>query len=333
MIPVYADDEGTPARDAVLIKRGMLTEFMTSRETAARLGIPPTGSARAYAPHDEPLVRMRNTAILPGTAKLDDMIAGVDDGYLLLKTGNGQADSTTEFMFGVTLAYEIRNGKPRPRHARHHDLGLGHQGAAERRRGVRRHVLELRRLLRQEAADGGLDGRAGAARARAPRRPVNGQHGRHSESSGTRRAALAQMRRAGLRARAGAASVPRAQHELNIAHNEPSLLRSTEQRTARAARASSTAARPTPSSPTSTHDAVRERIASLYADAPSAPRDDANAVSSGQHARIVQGPQAGRRGLLADKARELLDFRAPRDAEDDARRGAAPHMRVELAHC
>ena len=68
-------------------------------------------SARAYSPHDEPLVRMRNTAILPGTSKLDDMIAGVDDGYLLLKTSNGQADSTTEFMFGINLAYEIRNGK------------------------------------------------------------------------------------------------------------------------------------------------------------------------------------------------------------------------------
>ena len=111
MIPVYADDEGTPARDAVLIERGILKEFMTSRETAARLGIPATGSARAYTPHDEPLVRMRNTVIVPGTAKLADMIAGVDDGVLVLKTGNGQADSTTEFMFSVTLAYEIHNGR------------------------------------------------------------------------------------------------------------------------------------------------------------------------------------------------------------------------------
>ncbi|WP_280152522.1 TldD/PmbA family protein [Piscinibacter sp. XHJ-5] len=111
MIPVYADDEGTPARDAVLIQDGMLTEFMSSRETAARLGVPATGSARAYSPGDEPLVRMRNTAILPGRDKLDDMIAGVDDGYLLMKTSNGQADSTTEFMFGISLAYEIRDGK------------------------------------------------------------------------------------------------------------------------------------------------------------------------------------------------------------------------------
>ena len=39
------------------------------------------------------------------------MVAGVDQGYLLLKTGNGQADSTTEFMFGIPLAYEISDGK------------------------------------------------------------------------------------------------------------------------------------------------------------------------------------------------------------------------------
>jgi TldD protein len=111
MAPVYVDDEGTPARDVVMIDRGRLTGFMHSRETAARLGEAATGNARAYNPNDEPLVRMRNTVILPGTSKLAEMIAGVDDGYLLLKTSNGQADSTTEFMFGVTLAYEIRAGR------------------------------------------------------------------------------------------------------------------------------------------------------------------------------------------------------------------------------
>ena len=111
MAPVYVDDEGTPAEDAVLIERGILKGLMHSRETAARLGQDVTGSARAYGPADEPLVRMRNTVILPGTDKLADMVAGVDDGYLLLKTGNGQADSTTEFMFGISLGYEIRGGK------------------------------------------------------------------------------------------------------------------------------------------------------------------------------------------------------------------------------
>jgi len=111
MCPVYVDDEGTPAEDVTMIDRGVLRQFMHSRETAARMGLPPSGNARAYGPDDEPLVRMRNTAVLPGRSSLAQMIAEVDDGYLLLKTSNGQADATTEFMFGVNLAYEIRSGK------------------------------------------------------------------------------------------------------------------------------------------------------------------------------------------------------------------------------
>lgn len=111
LIPVYADDEGTESIDAVLIEDGILRNFMSSRETAARLGIPATGNARAYTFSDEPLVRMRNTAILPGSSKLENMISEVENGYYLMRTGNGMADSTTEFMFGINLAYEIRNGK------------------------------------------------------------------------------------------------------------------------------------------------------------------------------------------------------------------------------
>ena len=46
---------------------------------------------------------MRNTAILPGKDKLEDMIASIDDGYFLTETNNGQADTTGEFMFGVCM--------------------------------------------------------------------------------------------------------------------------------------------------------------------------------------------------------------------------------------
>ncbi|MBT6454828.1 MAG: TldD/PmbA family protein, partial [Gammaproteobacteria bacterium] len=53
----------------------------------------------------------RNTAVLPGSDNLKDMISSVEDGYYLMKTGNGQADSTSEFMFSVTLGYEIKNGQ------------------------------------------------------------------------------------------------------------------------------------------------------------------------------------------------------------------------------
>jgi TldD protein len=111
LMPVYIDDEGTPAVDALLIDRGVLAGYMHSRESAAEMGLAPTGSARAYAPGDEPLIRMRNTVILPGASSVQQMIEGVEDGYWIVATGNGQADSTTEFMFGVTLGYEIRNGR------------------------------------------------------------------------------------------------------------------------------------------------------------------------------------------------------------------------------
>ncbi len=110
-VPVYMDDEGTRPRDAVIIKDGVLKTFMNNKELSVDLGHEPTGNARAYAFSDEPLVRMRNTAILPGEDCLKDMIASIEDGYYLTKPSNGQADSTSEFMFGVPNGYEIKNGK------------------------------------------------------------------------------------------------------------------------------------------------------------------------------------------------------------------------------
>ena len=110
-LPVYLDDEGQIAKDAVLIKKGILKGYMHNRESAEKFGVKPTGNARAWEFSDEPLIRMRNTAILPGKDKLEDMIASIDDGYYLFDTNNGQADLTGEFMFGVTMGYEIKKGK------------------------------------------------------------------------------------------------------------------------------------------------------------------------------------------------------------------------------
>lgn len=110
-LPVYVDDEGTVAKDQVLIKDGILVGYMNSRETAERFGMEPAGNARAYTFSDEPLIRMRNTAILPGRDKLEDMIASIEDGYCFTDTNNGQADTTGEFMFGIMMGYEIKHGK------------------------------------------------------------------------------------------------------------------------------------------------------------------------------------------------------------------------------
>lgn len=96
--------------------------------------------------------------------------------------------------------------------------------------------------------------------------------------------------------------------ELAIAHNEPTMLRSTEGfklmllgiADGRTASTELTQL---------DRDAVQARAKLLFSDARSAPQDEANAVSAAQHARIVQGPQASERDLLAAKTSEVLAFR------------------------
>ena len=110
-LPVYLDDEGTKAEDAELIRNGILTGYMNDRESAERYHMTAKGNARAWSFSDEPIIRMRNTCILPGKHTVEELIASVDDGYYLIDSGNGQADLTGEFMFDVTCGYEIKNGK------------------------------------------------------------------------------------------------------------------------------------------------------------------------------------------------------------------------------
>ena len=108
---VLVDDEGVPTERTVIIDRGVLKSYLHDRETAALFGVAPTGNARAWQYSDQPLIRMRNTYLEPGSSSRDEMIASIDNGYLLEGAGSGQADANAEFMFGVQEAYEIKNGK------------------------------------------------------------------------------------------------------------------------------------------------------------------------------------------------------------------------------
>ncbi len=105
------DDEGVETENTIIIKDGKLVSYLHNRETAAEFGVNPTGNSRAWLFSDEPLIRMRNTYLLPGQSKLADMIATMNDGYLVEGAGSGQADSNGEFMFGCSHVWEIKNGK------------------------------------------------------------------------------------------------------------------------------------------------------------------------------------------------------------------------------
>ncbi len=109
--PVFVDDEGIEPVTANIIENGILKGFMHNKASATAYGVQATGNARASQYSDEPIIRMRNTMIVPGKDKIDDMIKSIKDGYYLMVPNNGQADKTSEFMFGVVRGYEVKNGK------------------------------------------------------------------------------------------------------------------------------------------------------------------------------------------------------------------------------
>jgi len=108
---ILVDDEGVMTKKTIIIENGILKSYLHNRQSADEYGVEPTGNARAFEYSDEPIIRMRNTAIMPGKSTLEEMIASVKEGYLLKGARGGQADANAEFMFGVQEAYRITNGK------------------------------------------------------------------------------------------------------------------------------------------------------------------------------------------------------------------------------
>lgn len=104
------DDEGTPTKKNYLIKNGVISGFLHSRETAKQMGMEPTGNARAINMGFHPIVRMRNTYIEGGSDNFDDMIKDIDDGYYACDMFGGMT-AIEQFTFSSAYGYRIRNGK------------------------------------------------------------------------------------------------------------------------------------------------------------------------------------------------------------------------------
>ena len=104
------DDEGVPGTKVYLIREGVLTGRLHSRETAAKMQESPTGNARSINYHFPPIVRMSNTYIQPDTASFADLIGDIKEGVY---AGNwyGGTTSMEMFTFSAGEAHMIRNGK------------------------------------------------------------------------------------------------------------------------------------------------------------------------------------------------------------------------------
>jgi TldD protein len=106
------DDEAVPARREAIVEGGVLSGFLTSRETAAKLGAGQGGSMRAEGWSRMPLVRMTNLHLEPHEGALEDLLSDVDDGlYLATNKSWSIDDKRLNFQFGTQIAWEIKKGK------------------------------------------------------------------------------------------------------------------------------------------------------------------------------------------------------------------------------
>jgi TldD protein len=107
------DDEGVPAQNVPLVSGGILVGYLTSRETAPRIGRRSMGSARAYGWNHIPLIRMTNINLRPGEAgSLEDLIADTSEGiFMSINKSWSIDDRRLNFQFATEVAYEIKGGK------------------------------------------------------------------------------------------------------------------------------------------------------------------------------------------------------------------------------
>ncbi len=106
---IPCDDEGILPKKTFLIRDGLLTGRLHSRETSFRMNEEPTGNARALSPMSEPLVRMTNTSIENGRYTLDEICDDVSGIYAVDVIG-GQTNLEM-FTFSAGYGYALEKGK------------------------------------------------------------------------------------------------------------------------------------------------------------------------------------------------------------------------------
>lgn len=106
------DDEGVEARRRILIKEGIVNEFLHNRETASVFNVESNGSSRAVAYNREPIVRMSNTFFMPGDYSKEELFEDVKNGLYIKTFMEWNIDDRRFNQRYVGLeAYKIENGE------------------------------------------------------------------------------------------------------------------------------------------------------------------------------------------------------------------------------
>ncbi len=106
------DDEGVPAQREIIVDRGILTGFLSSRETAPAIGRASNGCMRADGWNRIPLVRMVTVSLEPGEWSFGDLIRDTKRG-LYVETNSSWSidDRRLNFQFGCEIGWLIENGE------------------------------------------------------------------------------------------------------------------------------------------------------------------------------------------------------------------------------
>ncbi|MFZ5979493.1 MAG: TldD/PmbA family protein, partial [Candidatus Zixiibacteriota bacterium] len=109
---INVDDEGNDTQKTYLVENGILKSYMHDRISSKFYKVPPTGSGRRESYRYEPIPRMRNTYMLPGPHKKEEIIQSVKKGLYAEYFTNGQVFiGAGDFTFYVKSGYLIENGK------------------------------------------------------------------------------------------------------------------------------------------------------------------------------------------------------------------------------
>jgi TldD protein len=104
------------AQSVPIVRDGVIAGFLSSRETAAEIGLGRSGGCmRAEGFARQPIVRMTNVNLEPGEAgTLEELIAATDRGVLIDTNRSWSIDDRRlHFQFEGELAWEIEGGERR----------------------------------------------------------------------------------------------------------------------------------------------------------------------------------------------------------------------------
>ena len=106
------DDEGTPCKRSTLVKHGILTERMHSRETAFLMDVKPNGTMRANTYEYHPIIRQINVFWGTGDWKAEEIIEETKNGVYLLGANIPSIDDQ-RFNWAISSqeGYLIENGE------------------------------------------------------------------------------------------------------------------------------------------------------------------------------------------------------------------------------